>query len=184
MRSKPGQSMITCPKCSYKFDYREAVMDDDWKSIITLLPMFGTHGKLVFEYVEKFGIKPLATKSSKVLRLLRQMGKLFETESFEWRKCNKSLSKSGIVEALEIVVNKNFDVPLENHNYLKKVMVGISEREGKEKSVRAEREMRKREKLSVNRSPLSETEKEEPMTTGEFKARIGQLAGQMKGIDY
>ena len=169
-------------------------MDDDWKSIITLLPMFGTHGKLVFEYVEKFGIKPLATKSSKVLRLLRQMGKLFETESFEWRKCNKSLSKSGIVEALEIVVNKNFDVPLENHNYLKKVMVGISEREGKEKSVRAEREMRKREKLSlrgvgpskpeaVNRSPLSEKEKEEPMSTGEFKERIRQLAGQMKGIE-
>ena len=158
-------------------------MDDDWRGIITLLPVFGVHGKLVFEYVEKFGIKPLSIKSSKVLRLLRQMGKLFEFEAFEWRKGTKSLSKSGIVEALEIVVNKNFDVPLENHNYLKKVMVGISEREGKEKSVRAEREMRKREKLSVNRSPLSEKEKEGEMTAEEFKKRKEELLNSHRGTE-
>ena len=163
--------MIRCPKCSYKFDYREAVIDDDWRSIITLLPIFGKHGKLVFEYVEKFGIKPLSIKSSKVLRVLRQMGKLFESESFEWRKGNKSISKSGILEALEIVVNKNFDVPLENHNYLKKVMVGISEREQKEKSVRVEREMRKRE-VRGRKSEVGDQRREEgEMTAREFKEK-------------
>ena len=158
-------------------------MDDDWRSIITLLPMFGVHGKLVFEYVEKFGIKLLSIKSSKVLRLLRQMGKLFATEAFQWQSNTKSVSKSGIIEALEIVVNKNFDVPLENHNYLKKVMVGISEREGKEKSVRAEREMRKKEKWITDNGQRT-TDNGAPMSTGEFKERIGKLAGQMKGIDY
>ena len=164
-------------------------MDDDWRGIITLLPVFGTHGKLVFEYVEKFGIKPLSIKSSKVLRVLRQMGKLFESESFEWRKGNKSISKSGILEALEIVVNKNFDVPLENHNYLKKVMVGISEREVKEKSVRVEREMRKKEDRRQKTEDRGQTTEdrgqrtEGEMSTGEFKQRLGKLAGQMKGID-
>ena len=174
--------MISCPKCAYKFDYREAAMDDDWYKILGLLPVFGTHGKLVFEYVEKFGIKPLSIKSSKVLRLLRQMGKLFESESFEWRKDNKSISKSGIVEGLEIVVNKHFDVPLENHNYLKKVMVGISEREGKEKSVRMEREMRKRE-TGKRKEERGNGKEEGKMTTGEFKERIGKLAGRMKGME-
>ncbi len=173
--------MIRCPKCSYKFDYREAVMDDDWRGIIRLLPVFGKHGKLVFEYVEKFGIKPLSIKSSKVLRLLQQMGTLFEKESFEWRKSNKSLSKSGILEALEIVVNKNFDVPLENHNYLKKVMVGISEREVKEKSVRAEKQLRKRE-IENRKEEIGNRRQEGEMTSGEFRERIGKLAGQMKGI--
>ena len=174
--------MIRCPKCSYKFDYREAVMDDDWRGIIGLLPVFGAHGKLVFEYVEKVGIKPLSIKSSKVLRLLRQMGKLFESGSFEWRKGNKSISKSGILEALEIVVNKNFDVPLENHNYLKKVMVGISEREGKEKSIQDEKDLRKKERL-ITENGKRKTDNGHPMTTGEFRERIGKLAGQMKGID-
>ena len=161
-------------------------MDDDWRKIIILLPVFERHGKLVFEYVEKFGIKPLAIKSSKVLRLLRQMGKLFESESFEWRKSNKSLSKSGIVEALDIVVNKNFDTPIENHNYLKKVMVGISDREGKENSKRAEREMREKETSSVHRSPVAETDDENPISAEEFRKRKKELAGQMerlKGMD-
>ena len=181
--------MITCPKCSHKFDYREAVIDEDWRSIIKLLPVFGTHNKLVFEYVEQFGINPLRIKSSKVLRLLRQMGKLFESESFEWRKSNKSISKSGIVEALEIVVNKNFDIPLENHNYLKKVMVGISEKEVKEKSVIAEKQLRKREirdqrsEVRSQKSEIGGQRSEGEMSTGEFKERLGKLAGQMKRID-
>jgi len=174
--------MIRCPKCSYKFDYQEAVMDDDWRGIITLLPVFGVHGKLVFEYVEKFGIKPLSIKSSKVLRLLRQMGKLFEFEAFEWRKGTKSLSKSGIVEALEIVVNKNFDVPLENHNYLKKVMVGISEREGKEKSVRAEKELRRSE-VRGQRSEIGNQREEGEMTAEEFKKRKEELLNSHRGTE-
>ena len=178
--------MIRCPKCSHKFDYREAIMDEDWQKIITLLPVFERHGKLVFEYVEKFGIKPLTIKSSKVLRLLRQMVSLFESEVFEWRKSNKSISKSGIVEALDIVVNKHFDTPLENHNYLKKVMVGISDREGKENSKRAEREMREKETSYVHRPPVAETDDENPISAEEFRKRKKKLAGQidkMKGMD-
>jgi len=163
--------MICCPKCMYKFDYREAVMDDDWRKIIILLPVFERHGKLVFEYAEKFGINPL-----------RIMGKLFESESFEWRKSTKSISKSGIVEALDIVVNKHFDVPLENHNYLKKVMVGISDREGKEKSKRAERETRERETSSVHRSPVAETDDENPISAEEFRKRKKELAEQMERL--
>ena len=178
--------MICCPKCAYKFDYREAVMDEDWQSIITLLPVFGTHGKLVFEYVEKFGINPLRIKGSKVLRLLRQIARLFEKGSFEWRKSNKTLSKSGIVEALDIVVNKHFDTPLENHNYLKKVMVGISEREGKEKSKREEKQLREKEASCINRSLLTEEEKGETISAEEFRRRKKELTGQierLKGMD-
>jgi len=156
-------------------------MDDDWRGIITLLPVFGRHGKLVFEYVEKFGIDPLRIKSDKLLRLLRQMGKLFETESFQWQSNTKSISKSGIVEALEIVVNKNFDVPLENHNYLKKVMVGISEREGKEKSVIAEKQLRKREDRKEERGKRKEETGE--MTAAEFKKRKEELLTSHRGTE-
>ena len=174
--------MIRCPKCSYKFDYREAQMDDDWREILGLLPVFGRHGKLVFEYVEKFGINPLRNKGSKVLRVLRQMGKLFESESFEWRKSTKSISKSGIVEALEITNNKDLNLPLEDHNYLKKVMITVGEREAKEKSIRMEREMRKRE-TGKRKEERGNGKEEKEMSTGEFRERIGKLAGQMKGID-
>ena len=161
-------------------------MDDDWRKIIILLPVFERHGKLVFEYAEKFGINPLRIKGSKVLRLLQQMGKLFESESFEWRKSNKSISKSGIVEALDIVVNKHFDTPIENHNYLKKVMVGISDRERKENSKRAEREMREKETSYVHRSPVAETDDENPISAEEFRKRKKELTEQidkMKGME-
>jgi len=138
----------------------------------------------VFEYVEKFGIKPLSIKSNKVLRLLRQMGKLFETESFKWKSNTKKISKSGIVEAIEIVVNKHFDTPLETHNYLKKVMVGVSEKEAKEKNMRAEKEMRKREARG-QKSEIGDRRSKGEMTAGEFKQKrnIENLADQIKGIE-
>lgn len=137
--------MIRCPKCGERFDYREAVMDETWREIIGILPSFGTHGKLVSEYVEKFDTNPLRAKSKKVLRLLMEIAKLLESGSFSWRKKTYRISKSGIIEALQITCNKNFSEPLENHNYLKKVMITIAERELKGKRDQADKDQEKRE---------------------------------------
>lgn len=164
--------MIRCPKCAYRFDFREAQVDDNWRAIIKLLPAFGKHGNLVFEYVRNFGIDPLRIKSDKVLRLLRQMAKLFESESFEWRKTTKKISKSGIMEALEITVNKNFDIPLENHNYLKKVMKGIAEREEKERGRLAEKKLREKELMQAQGAGRRAQGKE-GITAAEYKKKKG-----------
>jgi len=158
--------MIRCPECGKKFDYREAVMDETWRDIIGLLPRFGSHGKLVFEYVEKFDTNPLRAKSKKVLRLLSEIAKLYESGSFSWRRNTYSISKSGVIEALRVTCNKNFAEPLENHNYLKKVMVTVSDRERKEKRDRLDREQRERE--SAARQAIADRGEPEPIPYHEW----------------
>jgi len=73
------------------------------------------------------------------------MKRLFDSESFSFQKKTYSISHAGIVEALDLCIKKNFDQSLENHNYLKRVMITISEREGKGKSIQGEKDLRKRE---------------------------------------
>lgn len=137
--------MIRCPKCGDKFDYREAQIEEEWIAIIRLLPSFGTHGKLVWEYIEKFGVSPLSIKTKKMLRLFQEMAQLFERGKFTLDTRTYEISQTGIAEALKEVNNREFKGSMTNHNYLKKVMIQIADRETHERSRDDERRMRQRE---------------------------------------
>ncbi len=63
----------------------------------------------------------------------------------------KFISHAGIGEALDIVIKKNFETSLDSHNYLRRVMVTIAERESKEKSVRGEKDLRNSESNATAR---------------------------------
>jgi len=91
---------------------REAQAEGEWADIIRLLPCFEGHGRLVFEYVELFGVTPLKLKIKKILRLLQEVAKLFETSRFLFQKKEYKVSKPGIVEGLRAVCNKGFQEPL------------------------------------------------------------------------
>ena len=121
-------------------------MDENWRSIIKLLPTFGHYANVVFEYVEMFGVTPLRVKPAKVLRILSDVAKLFGSNSFRYRKKLYSITTKGIGEALVVVCNKSFSAPLENHNYLKKVMIGIVEKEQKGKDKKSKKKKRKGKK--------------------------------------
>ena len=171
--------MIRCPECGVTFDPREAQVDEEWREIINLLPTFGAYGRLVFEYVEKFGVNPLRIKSKKILRILTEMSNLFEHGKFNYQKRTHAITVAGIVEALKVVNNKHFDQPLENHNYLKKVMLTTSEAERKEQSAQGERNLRKKEALLM--SGVRPPEDGETISGPEFKRRKGieSLAGSI-----
>ncbi len=157
-------------------------MDMEWGEIIRLLPAFGSHARLAFEYVELFGVLPLRMKGKKILRLLQDVSALLRTGSFRYQRREYHISEPGIWEALRIVCNKHFEQPLENHNYLKKVMIGISERERKEARDAAEREQKQREERL--RKGVSGDGR--AMSAEEFKRRAGveSLAGIIgKGIE-
>jgi len=136
---------MRCPICGEQFDPAAARMDSEWRDIIELLPSFGGHGNLVFEYVEKFGVNPLRIKSKKILRLLMEIARLLRTGNFTHQRREYSASSAVVIEALKVVNNKHFSAPLENHNYLKKVMISLAEEVKKEESKKAERELRRRE---------------------------------------
>lgn len=142
-------------------------MDEEWREIIHLLPSFQGQSRLVLEYVEKFGVTPLRLKSKKILRLLKEVSHLFSSGRFKYRKREYEVSYAGIVEALVVVNNKHFEQPLENHNYLKRVMISIAEREAKERSIRLEQELRKKEAL------IRSGGREKEISAEEWKKRRG-----------
>ena len=164
---------MRCPVCGGDFDIMEAMMDSEWREIILLLPTFGGHGKLVFEYAEKFGVTPLRIKSKKILRLLTEMSRLFKTGEFEYQRRKYSASNTVVIEALKTVNNKFFANPMENHNYLKKVMISLVDAEVKEASKTAERELRERER---QRSEVGgrRSEGEARMSAQEYLASVGK----------
>lgn len=125
----------------------EAMDEENIMAIIAMLNTFGKDSNLVCAYTELFGLRPLKTKTHKWRVLLTDVKKLFDGESFAYNKKTYPISRQGIVEALHIVVQRNFTDGLDSHNYLKKIMVGISEREGQNKSRADEKEMKKREDL-------------------------------------
>jgi len=125
-------------------DPGESIRQQASVETIKMLPDFVPHNRIVFEYAELFK----TTRPIKALKLRRVLGELrdiFVKQEFAFQRTRFTISKNGMAEALKIVCNKNFTVPLENHNYLKKVMVSISEKEGKLRSSLREKEILKRE---------------------------------------
>ena len=120
-------------------------MDADLIAIVKMLPVFGKHHNLVWAYCELFGIVPLKTRRKKLRLLLEEIKSLFQAEEFAYQKKRYRISQAGIAEALSIAAKKNFAEPLDNHNYLKKIMITLAEREAKGASVEAEKDLRKRE---------------------------------------
>lgn len=175
---------------------REAMAEQEWVDVMCLLPVFGKHSRLAFEYVENFSIHPMKTKVKKILRLLTDIAGLFKTGKFVINRCEYEVSQRGIVEALTIVNNKHFDVPLENHNYLKKVLTSIADKERTESRAALDKDLKRREEKAITKARRDESTKEEGeskrdrplcgtdepgayLTPAEIKKRAGDLVGKI-----
>lgn len=134
-----------CPHCRKEIDLMEMDQENDLFAIIKMLNAFGRHGSLVAAYTELFGLRPLKAHTKKWRVLLEEMKRLFDSESFNYQKRTYRISAAGIAEALNLVVHRNFTDRLDSHNYLKRVMIGIAEREEREQGKQDERALRKRE---------------------------------------
>lgn len=121
-------------------------MDSDLRYVFNALPSFGQrYSHLVMGYCQLFGVTPFAVKAKKLRLLIEDMKRLFDAQAFSYQKKTYEISHAGIAEALDLCVKKNFEQHLENHNYLKRVMVTIAEREGKGRAREAEKDLRARE---------------------------------------
>ena len=190
-----------CPYCRKEIDLMELLHDSDQLAIIKMLNTFGKHSNLVCAYTEIFGIRPIKSKVKKWRVLLEELKRLFDSESFTYQKRLYPISQAGIVEALNIVVHRNFTDGLDSHNYLKKIMITISEREYQDKSRQGEKDLRKREGVimssgrpaeksltrEVNRItyPLPEEQVEPPvtqLTEAQRQANIERVGNLLKGF--
>lgn len=163
---------LKCPKCFYEFDVRQATKDAALIEVIKMQADFAPHSKLIFEYSELFWTTR-GLKAAKLLRILSEVRDIWTGEKFAFQKRVYEISKGGIVASLKTVCNKRFDVPLENHNYLKKVMISTAEEETRKRSAEAERALKEREaRMRASTRPESPEQYERP-------AQIGELTKQL-----
>ena len=136
-----------CPYCSRECDYLEIRLEEDLLAIIRMQALFGKHVHLVWAYTELFGIRPMRSRTKKIRVLQEEMKILFQAEAFSYNRRTYWISTQGIAEALNVIVHRHFDAPLENHNYLKKIMITIAEREAREAGRSAEKGLKHQEEI-------------------------------------
>ncbi len=173
----PGGHKKPCPWCGKEIDMDELLLDDDLRSIVRQAAAFGPYGTAVWAYLELFGAAPLARRRKKLLLLLADMKRLFDTERFTFQKVEYAISRAGIAHALETTARRAFADRLENHNYLKKIMVGVAETEGAAKSKRDETALRDREERMRHRVPERAPTEEE---AAENRRRVQALVRGLK----
>ncbi len=167
--------MVRCPGCNLEYDIREATRDDALIAIIRMQGDFAAHSRLVFEYAELFGAtRPI--KAAKLLRILGEVRDFYASQRFSFQRQVYTISKDGMAQALKTVCGKRFTVPLENHNYLKKVMVSIAEAEGQQRSAEAEVALKKREsELRVRKERHNVTDTSAPSPIGDIAKNLPWL---------
>jgi hypothetical protein len=136
---------FACPHCRKECDFMDIQLDQDLRAIIAMSDAFGRHRALVWAYAELFGVTPMRAKAKKLRLILAEMKALFDAGSFAYRKQRYQISADGVAEALNLVVHRHFADGLDSHNYLKKIMIGIADREARESGKQAERDLRGRE---------------------------------------
>jgi len=141
---------FNCPCCRKELDLMELILEQDLNAIMRTMSAFGAHGNLVMAYCYLFGVTPYRIKAKKYRILLEEMKRLFDAEAFSFEGRKYDISRQGIAEALDVVVKREFTRPLNNHNYLKTIMIGISERERTAKSKQAERDLREKEQCILS----------------------------------
>lgn len=174
---------MKCPYCRNDIDLAKTVLDADLRAILDLLPDFAPHSRLVLEYVGLFGVAPLAMKTGKLLRLLREIREVWRRGRFGYQKREYEIAQNDIVVALRTVCNRAFTTPLDGHNYLKKVMLTVIEQTKQTDRKRFDADQRNRETIAPRgsrkcddprgitfaeyRKKLEEAKKEPILTEGE-----------------
>lgn len=173
---------FNCPYCGKESNFMDIQISKDLEFVIKALPSFGTrYSHLVMGYAQLFGVTPFHLKAKKLRLIIEEMKKLFDAQSFTWQKKTYAISHAGIAEALDIVIKKNFETSLDSHNYLRRVMVTIAERESKEKSVRGEKDLRNSESNATARG-MHREEAPERITTEQAQKNLEKVRDILGGF--
>ncbi len=171
---------INCPYCGEKFELEAYLKDKTIMRAILLLPEFVPHHRIAWEYAEKFRIGP-PLNAHKLVRVLEEVLDLMKSGAFDFQKKRYEISREGVAEGMRTVCNAQIKGALTNHNYLKKILIDISDRERERRGKEDEQGRRKREEGSKNEI--------RPGVEGDpgaerHSARVGTLiAGFVRGLE-
>jgi len=190
---------ITCPFCGESVDAVQAVAEGEHREYLELLAAFGPTRPAVIAYLDLFRAAPgAAMRIATRLKLVRELARLWEMESFAFNRRTYQISRAQIAESLHDTVRaKRGPAPLSNHNYLKQVMLGKldrTERQEKRQEARQEREREERRRAGVRDAappPPADAEAEGPaIWEGPLDGLAGMLAAAYRtpflrgGLDW
>lgn len=192
--------IITCPHCGEDLDAVQAVAEGEHREYLELLAGFGPARPAVVAYLDLFRAAPgSAMRIATRLRLVRELHRLWDGETFSYNRQVHRISRAQIGEALHDVVRaKRTGTAFINHNYLKQVMISklsASERQEKRQEARAERTREELRRAGVRDAasppPQAKPEADEkpawewPLETqAEFVATYYRRPGLLIGLDW
>jgi len=167
---------LSCPVCSSKFTLEQATRELALLELVELASKFGRSWNLVSEYVDCFRPGNYSSVNLvKRIRLLRELTGVFERCEFEYDGKKYRTDHARLRQALTTVANLQ-KWGFKNHNYLKKVLTGDSERisiEGLTAKEETAREERRRTDDGRQRT-------EDVVPAPEVKERVGRVLQHME----
>lgn len=163
---------VRCPYCNEGFELEAYLKDTALIQAIQMLPDFGPHARLVWEYAELFRIGP-PLNARKLYRLLSEVRDLFRSGGFDFGKRRYEISRDGLASALRTVCNARIQGGLQNHNYLKKCALRIAEEEAAKKSREEEAQRKKAEEAARTGGARDPWIRDVPQKVKELLGRIG-----------
>lgn len=168
---------IRCPYCEGGIDLEAYLKDSVMIQVIKMLPDFGPHGRLAWEYAELFRIGP-PLNARKLYRVLAEVREIFNGQGFDFQKRRYEISREGLAAALRATCNgvgATGRAPLQNHNYLKKCAIQIAEEEAGKKSREEERKRRgEEERLKLGDPQITQITQIENLP-GKVKDLLGRI---------
>lgn len=175
---------MKCANCGHEINLVEDRKNAAIMECIRISGRFGPAANLVFEYaLLRLGGRSIKDQELKLSRILEGLLHLWEGGKFGLQQKAYTISQAGILASLKATCNRGLKGPLENDNYLKKIMIGISEEEEKERGRQAEKALREKEK-GLRAGRYDAHPEQPPRTTDEPNYDLGKemISGILKTI--
>lgn len=119
--------VITCPHCGESYDVLQSLAEGELREYLELLAGFGPLRSTVEAYLDLFRAAPgAAMRVPTRLRLVRELRRVWDDKRFTFARHLHHVSQAQIGEALTKTVRAmQGQTGVVNHNYLKKVLLGL-----------------------------------------------------------
>lgn len=147
---------ITCPACAHEFDVLQSLAEGELREYLEMLAGFGPLRSTVEAYLDLFRAAPgAAMRVPTRLRLVRELRRLWDEKAFAFARHLHHISQAQISEALTQTVRAmQGKAGVVNHNYLKKVMLGLldqDQRQEKRQESQAEQALEAKRRAGQHR---------------------------------
>lgn len=166
---------LTCPWCERSVNLDQLEMADLFRERNDLAAELGRAWRLANEYVDCFRAKRGGRITlKKRVRILREIAKLWRTCEFQYDGRRYSTRQEQVLEGLTAACNRDL-AGLDNHNYLKKVLLASARKLSAEGLTATEEESREQRRLFGVRRRHEQKQDDDRLPAEDLHRRYGEF---------